>query len=252
MSGAITGGGAAAPVHRIQGREVRMPVLVRRASAGSATFLVRSAAARALIRGEGLDVAEVLPGRALCSIGIIDYADNDLGDYHEVSIALFVRPGGGSGPRHWLRNAIDMARGRLGTYIVHLPVDQGFTCEAGRSIWGFPKTVQKIDFEYRPERVTCKLDYDGTFALALSLPRGGARSLPETDLVTYTFIEGVLHRTAFRSGADGFGVKVGGAELTLGSGTIAAELRSLGLPRRALLSTWMERMQARFESAEKV
>jgi hypothetical protein len=229
-----------------------MPVLVRRASAGSATFLVKSAAARALIRGPGLDVAEILPGRSLISLGIIDYADNDLGDYHEVSIALFVRPGRGSGPGYWLRNAIDMARGKLGTYIVHLPVDQGFTCEAGRSIWGFPKTVQKIDFEYRPERVTCKLEYDGAFALALSVPRGGARSLPETDLVTYTFIEGVLHRTAFRSGADGFGVRAGGAELTLGTGPIAAELRSLGLPRRSLLTTWMERMHARFESAEKV
>jgi hypothetical protein len=244
--------GSLAPVHRIQGREVRMPVMVRRASSGSATFLVKSAAARGLIRGQGLDVAEVLPGRALCSIAIIDYADNDLGDYHEVSIALFVRPGAGSGPRHWLRNAADMARGRLGTYIVHLPVDQSFTCEAGRSIWGFPKTLQKIDFEYRPERVTCRLDYDGVFALSLSVPRGGARSLPESDLTTYTFIEGVLHQTRFRSGADGFGVRLGGAELTLGSGRIAAELRALGLPRRPLLTTWMERMHARFESAEKI
>jgi hypothetical protein len=250
VSGPAPGAGGA--VHRIQGREVRMPVMVRRASSGSATFLVRSAAARGLIRGQGLDVAEVLPGRALCSIAIIDYADNDLGDYHEVSIALFVRPGSGSGPRHWLRNAADMARGKLGTYIVHLPVDQSFTCEAGRSIWGFPKTIQKIDFEYRPERVTCRLDYDGVFALSLSVPRGGARSLPESDLTTFTFIEGVLHRTRFRSGADGFGVRMGGAELRLGSGQIAAELRSLGLPRRSLLTTWMERMHARFESAEKV
>ena len=243
---------AAAPVHRIQGREVRMPVVVRHATSGSATFLVSAAAARRLIPGAGLDVAEVLPGRALCSIALIDYADNDLGDYREVSIALFVRPGGGPGPRAWLRNAIDMARGKLGTYIVHLPVDQGFTCEAGRAIWGFPKTVQKIDFEYRPERLTCKLFFDGVFALALSLPRGGARTMPDTDLATYTVIEGVLHRTAFRSGADGFGVRLGGAQLTLGSGPIAAELRSLGLPRRALLTTWMERMHGSFESAEKV
>jgi hypothetical protein len=249
---ATTPSEAASPVHWIQGREVRLPVVVRHATSGSATFLVSAAAARRLIRGEGIDVAEVLPGRALCSIAVIDYADNDLGDYHEVSIALFVRPGGGPGPRAWLRNAIDMARGRLGTYIVHLPVDQSFTCEAGRSIWGFPKTVQKIDFEYRPERLTCKLFYDGVFALSLSLPRGGARAMPDTDLATYTFIEGVLHRTAFRSGADGFGVRMGGAELALGSGPIAAELRSLGLPRRALLTTWMERMHGRFESAEKI
>jgi len=245
-------GGAASPVYSIQGREVRLPVVVRHASSGSATFLVSAAAARRLIPGAGIDVAEVLPGRALCSIALIDYVDNDLGDYNEVSIAIFVRPSGGVGPRAWLRNAIDMARGRLGTHIIHLPVDQSFTCDAGRTIWGFPKTVQKIDFEYRPERLTGRLFFDGVFAFALSLPRGGARSLPDKELATYTFIEGVLHRTAFRAGADGFGVRLGGAELALGSGPIAAELRSLGLPRRALLTTWMERMHGRFEAAEKI
>jgi hypothetical protein len=76
--------------------------------------------------------------------------------------------------------------------------------------------------------------------------------MPDQDLMTYTFIEGVLHRTAFRSGAEGFGVRMGGAELTLGRSRIAAELRSLGLPRRALLTTWMERMHGRFEAAEKL
>jgi hypothetical protein len=243
---------AAPPVYQVQGREVRLPVVVRRATSGSATFLVSAAAARRLVRGEGLDVAEVLPGRALCSIALIDYVDNDLGDYNEISIAFFVRPSGEGASRAWLRNAMDMLRGRLATHIVHLPVDQSFTCEAGRAIWGFPKTVQRIDFEYRPERLTGKLFFDGVLAFSLSLPRGGAKSLPEKDLATYTFIEGVVHRTAFRSGADGFGVRMGGAELTLGSGPIAAELRSLGLPRRALLTTWMERMNGRFEAAEKV
>lgn len=242
----------ASRVYSIQGREVRLPVVVRHATSGSATFLVSAPAARRLIHGEGLDVAEVLPGRALCSIALIDYVDNDLGDYDEISIAVFVRPRGEVGPRAWLRNAMDMLRGRLGTHIIHLPVDQSFTCEAGKTIWGFPKTVQRIDLEYRPERLTGKLVFDGEFAFSLSLPRGGAKNLPEKDLATYTFIEGVLHRTAFRSGADGFGVRMGGAELTLGSGPIAAELRSLGLPRRALLTTWMERMNGRFEAAEKI
>jgi hypothetical protein len=240
------------PVHLIQGREVRLPVVVRRASSGSATFLVSAEAARRLIPGGGLEVAQVLPGRALLSIAVIDYADNDLGDYNEVSIALFVRPSGERPALPYLGDAIAMARGQLGTYIVHLPVDQEFTCEAGRTIWGFPKTVQKIDIDYSPQRVTCKLVYDGVHALTLSLPRGGSRALPESDLATFTFIEGILHRTAFRSGADGFSAQLGGAELTLGGGPLAAELRSLGLPRKALLTTWMERMSGRFEAAEKL
>jgi hypothetical protein len=242
----------AARSFQIQGREVRLPVVVRHAVSGSATFLVPAAAARRLIPGAGLEPAQVLPGRALLSLAVIDYRDNDLGDYNEISIALFVRPDADAPRIPYLGDALAMARGRLGTYIVHLPVDQGFTCEAGSTIWGFPKTVQRIEIDYAPRRVTARLHYDGELAFTLSLPRGGTRTLPDTALTTYTFIEGVLHRTAFRSGADGFGMRVGGAELVLGSGRIAAELRSLGLPRRALLTTWMERMHGSFEAVEKL
>ena len=243
---------AAAPAFEIQGKQIGFPVVVRQATSGAATFLVSAAAARPLLPGSEIEIAEVLPGRALCSIAAIDYRDNDLGDYNEVSIAFFVRPR--SQPRGipYLGSVMDLMRGRLGTYIHHLPVNQGFTCEAGRRIWGFPKTVAQIDFEVREDRATCKLVYEGEHALTLSLPRGGAKTLLDKELVTYTWIDGAVHRCPFTSGADGFGVKFGGAELVLGSGLIADELRSLGLPRSAIMTTWMEHMRGRFGPAEKL
>jgi hypothetical protein len=239
-------------VHEIQGREVKLPCVVRHASAGSATFLVPSRAAQRLLPSDDFRVAEVLPGRGLLSVAIIDYKENDLGDYNEVSVALFVRPRGAPTGLPWLGAAVDMARGRLGTFILHLPVDQGFTCEAGCRIWGFPKTVQRIDFDYGQSRVRCRLDFDGEHALGLALPRGGSRRIPERSMSGYTLIEGVPHRVPFTSGAEGFGVQLGGAELELGSGPIADELRGLGLPRRALMTTWMERMYGTFAPAEKL
>jgi hypothetical protein len=238
--------------YEIQGRTVAFPVVVRHASAGSATYLVRSDAARRLLPTDAFEVAEVLPGRALCSLAIIDYKDNDLGDYNEVSIALFVRPKGESAGIPYLGTMIDMSRGKLGTFILHLPVDQGFTCEAGSVIWGFPKTVQEIGFDTREDRATCRLVYDGQHALTLSLPRGGSKTLPENTLTGYTLIEGVPHTNEFRSGAEGFGVRFGGAELELGSGLIADQLRSLGLPRRAIMTTWMEKMSATFGPSRKL
>jgi hypothetical protein len=240
------------PAFRIQGRDVGFPVVVRDASSGAATFLVSAAAARRLLPGPEIDVAEVWPGRALLSLAVIDYRDNDLGDYNEVSIAFFVRRRGEAGGIPYLGSWIDMTRGRLGTYIHRLPVDQAFTREAGETIWGFPKTVQQIDFEYAGKRARCRLVYDGEHALTLSLPRGGTKVLPEKQLVTYSFIEGVAHATGFSSAAEGFGVQLGGAELTLGSGPVADELRALGLPRRALLCTWMEHMRGSFGPARKL
>ena len=78
-------------VYTIQGREVSLPVVVREATSGAATYVVDAAAARRLLPGEEIDVVELLPGKALLSIAVIDYKNNDLGDYNEVSIALFVR-----------------------------------------------------------------------------------------------------------------------------------------------------------------
>lgn len=232
--------------YAIQGREVRLPVEVRDASSGAATYLVDAGAARRLVP-EAFEVAEVWPGRALFSLAVIDYRDNDLGAYHEVSIAFFVRRRGERrGP---LATIGDFLRGRLPTYIRHLPVDGSFTRDAGETIWGFPKTVQRIDWQRRPERLTCTLTMDGQHALTLSLPAGGARALPERPLVTYSLIAGAPHATPFTSAAEGAGFHLGGADLTLGDHPIADELRTLGLPKKALMTMWMERMRGRFEAA---
>jgi hypothetical protein len=235
--------------YTIQNQDVRLPVVVRDASSGAATYLVDAGAARRLVPA-AFEVAEVWPGKALFSLAVIDYRDNDLGAYHEVSIAFFVRKRGEQ--RFPLANVAEFFRGRLATYIRHLPVDQRFTRDAGETIWGFPKTVQRIDWQRRPERLTCTLHMDGQHVLTLSLPAGGARALPEQHLVTYSLIDGAPHSTPFTSKAEGVGFHLGGAELSLGIHPIADELRSLGLPKKALMTMWMERMQGTFEEAQAI
>jgi hypothetical protein len=239
----------AAQSYVIQGREVRLPVVVRDASSGAATYAVSAAAARRLIPGSALEPVEIWPGKALCSLAVIQYRDNDLGDYNEVSIAFFVREKQSAGGLPYIGTIADFLRGRVATYIHHLPVDQSFTCDAGRTIWGFPKTVERIDFSHESQRASCALYMGGSHVLTLSVPRGGSRRLPDSVMTTYSFIDGVPHRTEFSSGGEGVGFHLGGAELTLGAHPIADELRTLGLPKRALMTMWMERMHGRFEAA---
>lgn len=238
-----------APSFVIQGREVRLPVVVRDAASGAATYAVSTAAARRLIPGTALEPVEIWPGRALCSLAVIDYRDNDLGDYNEVSIAFFVRERGGARGLPYAGTVADFLRGRVATYIRHLPVDQSFTCDAGRTIWGFPKTVQRIDFSSGEGRARCALHMDGQHVLTLSVPRGGGRRLPDSVMTTYSFIDGAAHKTAFSSGGEGVGFHLGGAELSLGTHPIADELRSLGLPKRALMTMWMEHLHGSFDAA---
>ncbi len=237
--------------HLIQGRTVSMPCIVRDACSATATWLVSARAARALLPGPELEIAEVLPGRGLLSIACIDYRDNDLGDYNEVSIAFFVRKRGDKKGVPYFGAVVDMMRGQLPTHIIHLPVNQSFTCEAGRTIWGFPKTVDEVDFDTSGERARCVWNKDGHKVLRIDMPIGGARDFPEQALCTYSYIDGVLHETPFVSSAEGLGIVMRGAEIELGAHPIADELRSLGLPKPALMSMWMGKMKGRFEAAER-
>ena len=239
---------ADAPRYVFQGREVTMPVVVRDASSAAATYLVDATAARTLLPGPELEVVEVFPGRALFSVACIDYVDNDLGDYNEVSLAFFVRRRGEHPAVPYLGNVVDFVRNRLATYIKHLPVTQRFTRDAGAGIWGFPKTVQTIDFADTEGRRTCTLTMDGHHVLTFSSFRGGRFTLPDLPMTTYSYIDGALHETVFTAGATEVGFGMGGAQLSLGDHPVADELRSLGLPHAAVMTVWMGHQHGRFET----
>lgn len=234
----------------VQRRRVSFPVVVREAASASATWVVDASVAREMLPGPDLDVVEILPGRALFSLACIDYVDNDLGDYNEVSFAFFVRERRGPRGIPWLGPALDLLRGRVRTFIVWLPVDQEFTREAGEKIWGFPKTVETIDFDRSGARASCSLTSGGRHVLAFSMPRGGSRTLPDNAMTTYTSLDGRTCATRFVSGASGVGFFRSGVELTLGDHPMADSLRRLGLPKAPLMAVWMEHMHATFDAAQ--
>ena len=237
--------------YTIQGQTVGFPVEVRDATSGAATFLVPASAAARLIPAQ-FEIAEVLPGRGICSLAMVDYKDNDLGDYNEIAVGFMVVPKGSRPSLPYLGTMLDLIQGRLASYITHMPVDQSFTCAAGSMIWGYPKTLQQIDIEDLGSHARARLVYDGEHALTLTLPRGGKRSVAESSITTLSLIEGVPHRTHATQRIEGMGIRFGGARIELGTGRIADELRSLGLPKRALMCVWMEHMEARFGPPEKL
>jgi hypothetical protein len=238
---------AAAPqTYVIYGQVVRLPVVVRDASSAFASFVVPSAAVRPLLPA-GLQPAELLPGRTLCSIAGIEYRDNDLGRYNEVAVAFIAREGRAVAPP-----LIDLIRGHVGAYIHRLPVTEAFTCEAGSTIWGFPKTIEKISITEEGGRRICKLMMGGAHVLTLSVKSSGRWRVRESPVTAYSYRDGVVRRTPFVSGGEGVGYRLGGAALTLGAHPLADELRRLGLPKPALMSGSINRMHARFEAPQVV
>jgi hypothetical protein len=221
----------------IQGRTVTLPVEVREARVAAAPFLVPAPAAQQIVDPTGLEVRRLPAGRAVCSLAFIDYRDNDLGQYHEVAVAFLVRPHDGS-------------KG-VGAYIHQLPVDGEFTCEAGRTIWGFPKFIAEAPITERDGRRSVQLHESGRSILALTVAR---RPLPmpgrEATANAYSFLDGVLRCTPWTVRPTGVRGGPGGAQLELGDHPIAEELRTLGLPKRAAFSSTIDRMGASFGPAQ--
>jgi hypothetical protein len=237
---------AAASAITIQNRAVPLPVVVRDAKTMFATFFVAAAPARRLFPQTGIRLAEVVPGRTLVSIAAVEHRDGDLGPYNEISVAFPVRIGhGASWP--FVGMALDFSAGRAGVYIHQLPVTTAFSCAAGREIWGLPKFLADIDFADAADRRTAVLRVDGVHALTLSVKRGGRSSFGDALLHALAIRDGRIWKTPFEASGEGFGLSLRGATLELGEHAIAQELRTLGLPKRPLLSGWIERMSARFQ-----
>lgn len=228
-----------AEAHSVLGEQVRMPVEIRQADASSALFLVEVAAARELVAGTGLEPLTVL-GRAVLSLAFVRYVDGDLGPYHEFAFSLMTRQPG--------------RKDSTGAYIHWLPVNQSFTCEAGQSIWGFPKLMADIDIAPVRGGHHCEVRVDGQFVIGLRIADGlrmpgGAGG---TSIDAYTSRNGILRRTPWLMNPSRVSGRPGGARIELGDHPISAQLRALGLPKRALFSSRIGALRMTFDDATTV
>ena len=242
----------------VLGRTVGLPVEVREARQWGVQYLVPMAAAQRLVSPTGLEVTGPIPGRALVALAVCRYDDTDLDPYHEVAVSFVVRPHDAPPRPSAGQRAKEFATGAIGAYIHRLPVDQEFTCVAGRNIWGFPKWVTEIDIDEaapgdnRPGTgTTVRLVDAGVHILSLTVAEGGRLALPAQAPPSYSFGDGILRRTTWTTSSEGATGRFGGATLVLGTHPMADELRSLGLPKRALFSS-SARMRASFDAAQVV
>ncbi len=255
------GSGPDSPVRSwsVLGRAVALPVEVRRAAQWGVQYLVPAAAAQRIVSPTGLEVTGPIPGRALVALAVCRYDDTDLDSYHEVAVSFVVRPHDAPVRVSAAQRTRDFAAGAVGVYIHRLPVDQEFTCVAGRDIWGFPKWVTSIDIDEPSitsaragSGTSVRLVDAGVHVLTLTVAAGGRLRLPSKAPPTYSFGDGILRRTTWTTSSEGTTGRFGGATLTLGNHPMADELRSLGLPKRALFSSSAAQMRASFEGAEVV
>ncbi|QDQ90218.1 acetoacetate decarboxylase [Rhodococcus sp. WB9] len=239
--------------HQVLGKQVDMPVQIRAASAFMAVYSVPTAAAQSLIDYSGLEILQFRPGRGICVLVFVDYVDGDLGPYNEFGVVLLVRDPRADGTSV-RRDLKALARGRAGALIHQLPVDGDFTLAAGRGIWGFPKVLADFDVDHTGSVKRGSVSRDGRLIAQLSVKPGIAvpGSGAGTSLAAYSHLDELTRFTTWDMNPTGVRSRPGGAELKLGSHPIADELRSLGLPKRALLTSSIPELKMMFGDARPV
>ncbi|MBJ8344749.1 acetoacetate decarboxylase family protein [Antrihabitans sp. YC2-6] len=238
--------------HTVRGQRVDMPVQIRQASAFAATYNVSAAAAQTVIAYSGLEVLRLFPGRAVCTLVFVDYVDGDLGPYNEFGVAFLVRDPV-KRPK-LLGDVRAVLGGGAGVFIHRLPVDGEFTMAAGREIWGFPKELAEFETDSYAGGRRGILRKDGQLIVDLHVQQGVR--LPgsgmNTSLDAFTSLAGVTRRTQWLMSPAGVRSRPGGARLSLGEHPWARELATLGLPRRAMLTSVIPELRMTFEDATPV
>jgi hypothetical protein len=223
-----------------------MPVKIRKATQHTAMFAVDADAAQAMIDYSGLQVARILPRRAVVALILAHFIDGDLGEYHELSTGVMVNQPGSKPSR---------VAALQSAFIHHMLVDQGFTLEAGRSIWGFPKVM--ADFTIRDgSQFGFDANIDGQLVASMEFIRGlpmpSALSYGQQTLRSYSHRDGQTLETPFEMSMVGARYRPGGVQLRLGDHPYAKELASLGLPKRAMISASVDNVEMTFGDAKEI
>ena len=217
----------------IDGVSIDFPMTVTAMNSAALTFSVPIEPARAVIPGDGFEVADMGDGTAMLVLALVDYVENPWGDYNEVNFGMLVNPVG--------------QPERVGAFQWRMPVNQEMTCRAGNEVLGLPKSVDSVTFDYTADTVSVELAMSGAMTLRVSLPRVAPQGEPTADeTLTYSYLDGRPTLVPLTIELPTGLVEPGLVEIELGTGPAAQELASLGLPKAPELAMWGEGLSGTF------
>ena len=218
--------GPAAP-ERFSIGALELPVRYTDGSAIACIYRVPLEDARAVVASEAVEPLPV-GGRAMVQLMALEYRDTSVGPYNELGVLVLVRRRGSS--PSGVKTMLSPARVEdAGWWVVNLPVTTGFTCAAGREIWGYPKYVTRLDTTFDRDAVQVILGEE----LVVEHRARFGMTMPTPPYVFFSELSGRLMRTVVPVRHK---LRMGGARSVhvqvTGRGPTADTVRRLGLEYR--------------------
>lgn len=229
----------------IEDRQLSYPTYFRDGSSAMGIFCVNAAAADSIIAGTGLRTARIAPGKAALSLICVNYTDTDCGHYQEIALAFFVERYGKQARRTlpYLNTWWDILRGKVASYTWCLPVSSTLSRDCGRYMWGFPKSLERIEYQRANGRAGSRWMIDDELVLAFSVPDRGSETAAEISPPVYSILDGRPHVSYLTQRYSGVGHHGRDGQLQLGSHPAADSLRQLGLPKKPLIASYNGRLE---------
>jgi len=150
-----------------------------------------------LLEGTGLKAGLHFFGKPVVALGLIQYKVSDLGAYNEIILAIpVIRANEKTGLKNWFDLYTHFSKRKGGQYIIHIPVTTQQSVDAGRDLWGYPKTLLPIKHQFNKNHIHTKLfDEDEQPLIHVMGGLGFGVPIPTMQLMTYSFLNNALLKT---------------------------------------------------------
>jgi hypothetical protein len=150
-----------------------------------------------ILHGTGLKAGLHFFGKPTAALGLIKYKKSDLGAYNEIILSIpVVQHHEKTGLSNWIDLYANFNKRKGGQYIIHIPVTTQVSVDAGRTLWGYPKTLLPITHDFESGGINTMLFNESNKPVITIKGKSGFEiPMPAMPLMTYSFLNEALLKT---------------------------------------------------------